>query len=73
MTKETMEEVVERLKEVKKAFVNVFSTHDGKEVLKALEREFDKPVLHQPDNTHMTYYNLGARDVLVYIKEIIDE
>ena len=63
--------MIERAAELKKAFISTFSTPDGKRVLEWLRQEFDKPDLHIPDNPHMTYYNLGSRDVIVCINETI--
>jgi hypothetical protein len=54
-----------------KTFQSVFKTPGGKEVLKALEDEFDAMDIRD-DNPHNTYYKLGQRDVVVYIKQMLE-
>jgi hypothetical protein len=73
MAEETSEEYQERLRAVKQAFVNVFSSPDGKKVLEQLKKEFDPDTLHVEGDTHATYINLGRRDVVIFIEEVINE
>ena len=47
-----------------------FSTEEGRKVLGYLEDEFEKSDLADAD-VYKTYYNLGARDLLTYIKQLI--
>lgn len=47
----------------------VFSGPDGAEALKVLERAFDGDTL-RGETPEDTYYNLGARDVVVYIRQL---
>lgn len=48
----------------------MFSTPEGKEVLKHLEQEFDADILFERD-PNVTAYNLGRRDVVVYIRQML--
>lgn len=48
-------------------FKNLFNTPDGRAVLDELVAEFDKDELVGTD-THDTYKNLGAREVIKYIQ-----
>lgn len=47
----------------------VFAGADGKEALEVLERAFDGENLFAED-PYRTAYNLGARDVVVYIRQL---
>ena len=47
-----------------------FNTPAGKKVLRAMEEEFDGVEIRQ-DSPHDTYYRLGQRDVVVYIKQML--
>lgn len=61
----------EALLEKSAAFKQTFLTQSGQEVLDALDQAFDGVDLRGKD-THNTYYNLGARDVVAYIKQMIE-
>lgn len=50
----------------------VFSSMDGKRVLQILREELDGPNIVDPLSPHMTHYNLGKRDAMVYIQQLID-
>lgn len=52
-------------------FKMVFNTDDGKKVLAALENEFDRDNLLAPGDPYSTHYNLGRRDVVVYIRQML--
>ena len=52
-------------------FKIVFNSEDGKKVLGALENEFDRDNLLVPGDPHSTHYNLGRRDVVVYIRQML--
>jgi hypothetical protein len=64
-----------QLEEITKAkaslFKEVFSTVSGIKVLKLLEEECNADELRSPD-PHNTYFNLGRRDAVVYIKQMIN-
>lgn len=47
----------------------VFSTPEGKEVLEHLTRIFGNCALFE-ENPHATAYNVGQRDVVMYIKNM---
>lgn len=64
-----LEKARESLSKKSGVFKRVFLTADGDEVIKALEEEFDT-ILFNPD-TNRTNYNLGSRDLLVYIKQLL--
>lgn len=50
----------------------VFSSPDGKQVFEFLKEQFDSGELFSPDNPNLTNYRLGARDVVVYIQQLIN-
>ncbi len=65
----TIEKVKERLVK-KSARVAAFMNSElGKEVIDALEQEFYHGELFDND-PHRTSYNLGRRDVVVYLKQL---
>lgn len=49
----------------------VFGTEQGQKVLEILEDEFDGQDLRGGD-PYETYYNLGARDVVTYIRQLVN-
>ena len=51
-------------------FHKLFTTPVGVEVLKSLEEEFNPDVLIGETNAK-TNYNVGARDVVIYIRQMI--
>lgn len=52
-------------------FKMVFNTEDGKKVLAALEDAFDRDSIITPGDPYYTHYNLGRRDVVVYIRQML--
>jgi hypothetical protein len=52
-------------------FYHVFTSPDGKKVLEALESEFNSDSIFVPMDPHATAYNLGKRDVIIYINQLI--
>lgn len=52
-------------------FYRIFTSPDGKKVLEALEEEFDKDEIFAAGEPDTTSYNLGKRDVIVYIRQMI--
>lgn len=65
-----MNEVREKLILKTKKFRRVFGGGEGKAILEALEEGFDHDEIKSSD-PHETYYRLGQRDVVVYIKQMI--
>ncbi len=66
---ESLEKIKKRLVK-KSARVSMFMRSElGKEVIKALEDEFYHGTLYDED-PQKTAYNLGRRDVVVYLKEL---
>lgn len=72
-----MEEKVEKVEKAKEAvikkakiFRDMFQTPQGKKCLEFLEQEFDLEDL-RGHTTEDTYYNLGRRDVVVYIRQML--
>jgi hypothetical protein len=53
-----------------KIFAEVFSGTEGKKALDLLESEFNPDILFNVDQ-NITNYNLGRRDVLVYIRQMV--
>jgi len=52
-------------------FRNVFRTPEGIKVLEALDKEFNADKLHVPGDPYTTNYNLGRRDVVIYIHQLM--
>jgi uncharacterized membrane protein YkgB len=52
-------------------FYRIFTSPDGKKVLEALEEEFDADEIFTAGEPDTTSYNLGKRDVIVYIRQMI--
>ncbi len=52
-------------------FYRIFTSPDGEKVLEWLEDEFDRDEIFQRGDPHTTSYNLGKRDVVVYIRQMI--
>lgn len=51
-------------------FRQVFNTDEGKKVMDILEQEAEPEQLFN-ENPHVTSYNCGRRDLLVYIKQLL--
>lgn len=60
----------EKLRDKAARFYRLFSTHDGELVLKDLEDEFDADELKGATDAD-TNYNIGRRDVIVYIRQLM--
>jgi len=52
-------------------FYRIFTSPDGKKVLEWLEEEFDSDEIFAAGEPDTTSYNLGKRDVIVYIRQMI--
>jgi hypothetical protein len=52
-------------------FYRIFTSPDGKRVLEWLEEEFDMDEIFKAGEPDTTSYNLGKRDVIVYIRQMI--
>lgn len=52
-------------------FYRIFTSPDGKKVLEWLEDEFDNDEIFAAGEPDTTSYNLGKRDVIVYIRQMI--
>lgn len=52
-------------------FYRIFTSPDGKKVLEWLEEEFDMDEIFKAGEPNTTSYNLGKRDVIVYIRQMI--
>lgn len=65
-------EAKEKLARKASIFKQVFNTPDGKEVLSALEKEFNADNIFEKGLPDATAYNLGRRDVVVYIKQLLE-
>lgn len=48
----------------------IFLGPDGLAALAVLERQYDGEKLFDPNNQFQTAYNLGARDVVVYLRQL---
>ena len=63
-------EGIARMKAKSRAVRAIFSSPEGKKVLELLSEQFDQDDL-RGDTVQDTYYNLGQRDVLIYIRQLI--
>ncbi len=70
--KDTIREVKEKLARKASIFKQVFNTPDGKEVLSVLESEFNADNIFDKGSPDGTAYNLGRRDVVIYIKQLLE-
>lgn len=68
----TIMEAKEKIARKASIFKQVFNTPDGKEVLAALDKEFNAADIFQKGHPDATAYNLGRRDVIVYIKQLLE-
>ena len=66
------EEALKKLGAKASLFKEVFKTPEGERALKALEDEFITGNLTDLDNPNVTYWKLGGRDVVVYIRQLIE-
>lgn len=62
---------VENVREKSGNFHKLFTSPIGVQVLKNLEDEFDKEEIFREGVPDGTAYNLGRRDVCVYIRQMI--
>lgn len=67
-----MDDKFKELEKKRKVFRHVFGTNEGKQVLDAMAREFNGLDLMAP-TSEQTAYNLGRRDVVMYIYQMIQE
>lgn len=67
----TAEKRIEELLKKSEPFKRTFLTQAGQEVLTALDDAFNGVDL-RGKSVEDTYYNLGARDVLMYINQMIE-
>lgn len=65
----TVEDIRRRIRKKGAALVEFMNSETGKAVIKALEDEFYDGELFDSD-PHITAYNLGRRDVVVYLKQL---
>lgn len=50
---------------------SALGTADGQKLLEILENEFDKEKIHVPNDPYSTAHNLGGRDVIIYLKQLM--
>lgn len=65
----TVEDIRRRVRKKGAALVEFMNSPTGKSVVAALEEEFFEGELFDPD-PYKTAYNLGRRDVVVYLKQL---
>lgn len=61
-----------KLREKSADFHQLFTSKDGQKVLGHLRKEFGDVPLADTDNPNKTFFNLGSRDLLVYIESMIE-
>lgn len=54
-----------------KRFHKLFTSPIGKQVLQDLEDEFNQDQIFDPNSDSVTAHNLGQRDVIIYINQMI--
>jgi predicted RNA binding protein with dsRBD fold (UPF0201 family) len=64
------EQALKNLERKARAAARVYATEDGRYLIDALAEEMDKEDLRGKD-THETYFNLGRRDSITYIRELL--
>lgn len=67
--KTTVEDIRRRIRKKGAALMEFMNSATGKAVVKALEDEFYHGEIFDSD-PHKTAYNLGRRDVVVYLKQL---
>ena len=68
--KKLPKEAVEALEKKARRFHNLFTSPDGKRVMRDLENEFDLDEL-KGQTPHDSFHNVGRRDVITYIRQLI--
>ena len=64
-------ELEERVRHKSKDFASLFSSPQGKKVLEHLKNEFEMGDFRAKGSVEDTYFNLGRRDAIVYIEQMI--
>ena len=67
--KTTVDDIRRRVRAKSATLVEFMNSEVGKGVIKALEEEFYDCEIFSPD-PYTTAFNLGARDVVVYLKQL---
>ena len=67
---ELREETFNNLRQKARLFQQVFGTAAGEQVLEALDEEFNGVEIKAPTDSD-TNYNLGRRDVVMYIHQLL--
>lgn len=68
---ESADEVLKRLRKKTQAAARILNSPDGKVLMEALETEFI-PVNIIGKDALETYYSLGQRDVVMYLKQLLN-
>jgi len=68
--KQPKEAVIKAIRSKAKKYQKVFTSLIGKQVLEDLETEFNPDILLGKDDAE-TNYNVGRRDVIIYIQQMI--
>ena len=58
------------LRQKSKAIQEALSTHSGRILLQTLQEQFNSDTVVS-DNPYMTHYNLGQRDVVVFLEQVL--
>lgn len=67
----TFNDIEARIKHKARIVRGCFDTPAGRETLNFMLAEFDRTDL-RGDTTEETYYNLGARDLVIYLRQLVD-
>jgi hypothetical protein len=72
MSSSSLKVIYANLDKKRGQFRNLFKTQDGQAVLKALHEEFNQLDI-MAATPERTAYNLGGRDVVMYIEQLLKE
>lgn len=68
-----VEDLISREKQLVSKYYKLFTSPDGEDVLKDLMQQFYDRSSIVPGDPHMTHALEGAREVVLYIKQMMEE
>lgn len=64
------EEAMNKIKHKADIVKRALGTADGEALMKILQEEFNSDSILVPNDSHSTHYNLGRRDVVIYLQQL---
>lgn len=64
------EQAIKAIRDKAMLVKKIFGTSDGEKLMEILEKEFNSDNLLAVGDPHVTHYNLGRRDVVMYLKQL---